>query len=191
MASEVYAIVLAAGSASRFGRTKQLVELDGVALVSLAVNAATEILGDRTVTVVGHDAINVATQLRHAQGFVVVNDDHAQGLGTSLARAVTAIRHVARAVVVILADQPGVTAAHIEELIRTWSGDDNEIVATSFSGTQGPPVLFPAGCFDDLTDLRGDAGGKHLFRDSRFRLTTVDFAPAALDIDTPDDLRRI
>jgi molybdenum cofactor cytidylyltransferase len=191
MTSEVYAVVLAAGSASRFGRTKQLVELDGVALVSLAVNSAAEVLGHRTVTVVGHDATNVASELRHAPGFVVVNEDYAQGLGTSLARAITAIRHVAKAVIVILADQPGVESVHINELIRTWSGDDKEIVATAFSGTQGPPVLFPAGCFDELAELQGDAGGKHLFKDSRFCVATVDCAPAALDIDTPEDLRRI
>lgn len=191
MSSEVYAIVLAAGSASRFGRTKQLAELGGITLVSLAVGSATDVLANHTLTVVGHDASKVATELRHAQGFLVVNDHYAEGIGVSLARAVTAIRHVAKAVVVVLADQPGVTAAHIEQLLRTWSGDDNEIVTTAYAATQGPPVLFPAACFDDLAVLQGDAGGKHLFSDPRFRVSEVDFAPAALDIDTPEDLRRI
>jgi molybdenum cofactor cytidylyltransferase len=191
MASNVFAIVLAAGSASRFGSTKQLVELEGLSLVARAVKTANEVVADRTVVVVGHDAGAVARELQSTEGFVIVNDRYAEGLGTSLSRAVTTIRHVASAVVVLLADQPGINSKHLQDLISAWNGDEHQIVATAFSETQGPPVLFPAACFDDLQGLKGDAGGKHLFSDSRFQLTTIAFEPAALDVDTPADLTQI
>ena len=90
--------------------------------------------------------------------------------------------------VVMLADQPGITAEHISDLLAAWDGDANAIVATAFGATQGPPALFAAGCFDDLEALQGDSGGKHLFTDQRFTVKTIRFEPAALDIDTPDDL---
>jgi len=186
-----YAIVLAAGSASRYGSTKQLAELDGTSLIARAVATANEACEGRTVVVLGHDAAAVAAELQGANGFVVVNERHGDGLGTSLAGAIKAVRHVASAVVVMLADQPGITAMHISELLGAWDGDAGAIVATAFGETQGPPALFAADCFDDLEALQGDSGGKHLFGDERFRFRKIVFEPAALDIDTPDDLRRI
>jgi molybdenum cofactor cytidylyltransferase len=191
MASNVFAIVLAAGSASRFGSTKQLTRLNGVSLVARAVMTANEVCADNTVVIVGHDAGAVSEEISASRGFVIVNDHHADGLGSSLACAVAAVRHVASAVVVMLADQPGVTRQHIEALVNAWSGDDHAIVATAFADTEGPPVLFPAACFDELQGLKGDSGGKHLFKDSQFQVTTIAFEPAALDIDTPADLKRI
>jgi molybdenum cofactor cytidylyltransferase len=191
MQHSVYTIILAAGSASRFGSTKQLAVVDGQALVSRAVTVANDACDGRSVVVVGHDAVAVAEEVRASAGFIVVNDHHSSGLGTSLARAVRSIRHVASAVVVMLADQPGINTQHLASLIDTWSGDADEIIATVFGETQGPPVLFPSMCFDDLQDLSGDAGGKHLFDDKRFRLRTIEFAPAELDIDTAADLESL
>jgi len=191
MTSSVFAIVLAAGSASRFGSTKQLAELEGLSLVARAVKTANEVAAGRTLVVVGHDAAAVARELQSTDGFVIVNDRYAEGLGTSLSRAISAIRHVASAVVVLLADQPGINSKHLQNLVSAWSGDEHQIVATAFSGTQGPPVLFPAACFDELQGLQGDSGGKHLFNDSRFELTTITFEPAVLDVDTPADLTQI
>ena len=188
MTSEVYAAILAAGSASRFGNTKQLAEIDGTTLVARATTTANNVCADRAVVVVGHDAVAVAEELQGTQGFVVVNDGFSEGLGTSLARAVTAISHVASAVIVMLADQPNISAQHLENLIGAWNDGDYDIVTTTFAGTQGPPVLFSSACFGDLRQLSADAGGKHLFRDPRYRTETIVFEPAALDVDTEKDL---
>jgi molybdenum cofactor cytidylyltransferase len=191
MNRNVYTIILAAGSASRFGSTKQLAEVEGRSLIARAMTVANDACDGRSVVVVGHDAMAVARETRSLAGFVVVNDDYRDGLGTSLARAVRSIRHVASAVVVMLADQPGVSAQHVASLIDSWSGDTHEIVATGHGSTQGPPVLFPSSCFDDLQNLSGDAGGKHLFEDDRFRVRTIEFAPAAIDIDSRSDLESL
>jgi molybdenum cofactor cytidylyltransferase len=188
MEDAAYAIVLAAGSASRYGSTKQLAKIDGSSLVARTIAAANDALGGRTVVVLGHDAAAIADEIQEMAGFVVVNERFEDGLGTSIARAIKAVRHVASAAVVMLADQPGITASHISGLVEAWGGRASAIVATEFGETQGPPALFAADCFDDLETLRGDAGGKHLFADERFDVTSIVFEPAALDIDTPDDL---
>ena len=91
----------------------------------------------------------------------------------------------------MLADQPAISAKHVRDLVDAWGGGANEIVATAFKDTEGPPVLFASGCFDALLELSGDSGGKHLFTDARFQLNTIEFEPAAIDIDTPDDLTQI
>lgn len=189
--NNLYALVLAAGRASRYGRTKQCEAFDGVPLVRRAVDAAAAVCDSRVVLVVGHDWRNVSEAGRGPAGFLVRNESHDDGLGTSLGLGVRALRHVAEAVLVVLADQPLVTGEHLARLVDSWSGARDEIVATAYGGTAGAPVLFPSGCFDELVTLEGDGGGKHLLADARFTTRTVTFEPAAVDIDTPEDLERL
>lgn len=184
----VFAVVLAAGASSRFGRTKQIVELDGISLVQRAHDAATGVFGDQVMTVVGHDAGDVLRSMHANSGFVVVNDAYDSGMASSLAAAARACPSQADALVVLLADQPMVTSEHLRALRQSWSGADNEIVATAFSNTEGPPVLLPRGTFLDIGALKGDRGARGLFQDPRFQLKTVAFDAAGVDIDTPADL---
>jgi len=188
--ASVFAIVLAAGSASRFGATKQLAEFDGEPLARRAMAVANSVCEANTLLVVGHEwraVLNCCTPL---QGFVVLNENYASGVGSSLAHAVRAVRHTAGAVVVLLADQVMVATDHVQALCDAWSGAANEIIATAYAGTTGAPVLFPHACFSDLIALSGDSGGRHLLSDARYRVREIEYEPAAVDIDTPEDLTR-
>ena len=187
----VYTIVLAAGTASRFGSSKQLAELDGIALVRRATQTATESCNSRSVLVVGHDWNAVYDACEPLSGFLIVNDQHDLGIGSSISLAVRSIRHAARAVVILLADQPLITPAHVAALIDEWSGDENEIVATAYADTLGAPALFPSDCFDDLVALAADSGAQTLLGDARFCVQSIQFEDAAVDIDTPKDLTNL
>ncbi len=184
----IFAVVLAAGSGSRFGSTKQLAEVDGIPLVRRAISVAAEVCTERTALVVGHEWKSVSDACAPLPGFLIVNEKHTDGLGTSIAAAVRSVQHAARAVVVLLADQAMISAEHIQALCDAWSGADDEIVATQYADAVGTPVLFPRGCFEDLVMLQGDAGGRHLLSDDRFHVTKIVFEPAAVDIDTRADL---
>ena len=186
----VFAIVLAAGSASRFGRTKQLEVIQGKTLVGRAMSVARDVCGIRTILVAGHESVPVIGAAGEL-GYAVVNDDYEAGIGGSIATAVRAIAHVADAILLTLADQPLITATHLESLLDTWSGNDDEIVATSFADALGPPVLFPPSAFDTLTEISGDVGAKSLLDAEAFNVKAVSFADAELDIDTPEDLSRL
>ena len=179
---------MAAGYASRFGATKQLAVFDGVPLVQHAIAAARQVFGGKLLTVLGHDSAAVAGALGPDAGFAVVNDDYARGLGGSIARAANALAGDADAIVVLLADQPMITARHLAALKDAWSGAADEIVATAFADTCGPPVLFPRDCFDELAALQGDSGGRHLLENDRFAVKRIIFEGAAVDIDNPADL---
>jgi molybdenum cofactor cytidylyltransferase len=186
--STVFAIVLAAGTASRFGATKQLAEFAGVPLVRRAIETANAVCPTRVVLVVGHEWRAVMRCCDPTQAFVVRNEDYTAGIGSSLATAVKAVRHTADAVVVLLADQVLIGAEHVQALCDDWSGADDEIVATTYAGAAGAPVLFPRGCFDDLVVLSGDNGGRHLLSDDRYRVREVVCEAGSIDIDTPEDL---
>ena len=187
----IFALVLAAGRGRRFGATKQLVEIDGQTLVARAARLARRVCGDRSVLVAGHDWQAVADAAEDACRFLVVNEIHERGLGTSIAAGVSAVRHAADAILLLLADQPLVTGEHLEALCACWSDNPREIVASNYAGTRGPPVILPRDTFDDLVRLDGDRGANRLFEDRRFVVETVPFEPAAVDVDTPADLESL
>ncbi len=182
---------MAAGRSTRFGSTKQLASAKGAPLLRHATVAAQQVCRENVVTVIGHDMARVLAALGDDSGFVVVNDDYNRGLASSIVRAVKACRSDAAALLVLMADQPLVTAEHLQSLIARWSGREDEIVATAYAGTVGPPVLFARGTFPELMKLSGDTGARAVLVDERFALKTVLFEPAATDIDTTADLDAI
>ena len=185
---KVFAIVLAAGLASRFGDTKQLALVDGEPLVHRAARVAREACGEQSVLVVGHDADRVVDAAADQCQFLTVNDHYRDGLGTSIALAARAMTGIADALLLTLADQPKVTAAHLRELVDTWSGADDEIVATAYDNTRGVPALFPSTSFTALSKLHGDTGARQLLNDAAYVQKSVAFEDAGIDIDRPEDI---
>ena len=184
----LFAVVLAAGSASRFGETKQLASLNGETLVHRAARHARAVCGQRSILVVGHDARAVTASADGECEYLLVNDRHTEGLGTSLALAARALAGVADAFLLLLADQPMITSEHLDSLAAAWSGDLNTIVATAYADTAGAPALLPSGSFQKLGQLSGDVGARTLFGDPDFDLIEAPFDGAAHDVDTPADL---
>lgn len=187
----VFVAVLAAGTGSRFGGDKQLAEYNGQTLVSRAVDIANQAVAGNTLLVAGHHSAAVIDSCRQQQGFAVVNDDYKAGLGSSIAAAVRSLPESATALILQLADQPLVTPGHLKNLIEAWSGDPMAIVASEYSETVGPPVLFSRGAFEELALLTDDKGAKNLFTDERFSVRRLRFEPAAVDVDTQDSLNRV
>lgn len=189
MSKTVFAAVLAAGHSRRFGSAKQLQEWDGEPLVGHALEIATGACGSNVLLVLGHQWREVMAAARDAP-FLAFNEQHERGMGTSIATAAQSLRNVADAIIVMPVDQPLVTSDHLRSLINTWSGDDEEIVASYYSDLDGTPALFPRGAFDGLAQLAADKGARTLFGDARFRVQSVTCEEAAFDIDTPDDLEQ-
>ena len=191
MSLDVYALVLAAGLSRRYGRSKLLEELSGTPLLRHALSAAQAACPGKVVLVTGHaseDIVNAASGLADE---IVLNREYRNGIGSSIAKSVSHLTEDAAAVIIMLADQPLVTAAHIGQIIEKWGNDPDAIVATRFSGLDGPPVLFGERYFGELSELTGDAGAKQVLRAHPNAVRTVGFEQAAIDIDTPDDLKAL
>lgn len=189
--ARLFAVVLAAGSSSRFGSTKQLVTLDDAPLVRRAVRLAEAVCGPRSVLVAGHEWRAVVEACRPLRGFFLYNAQHRSGMGGSIACGVSAVMDAAAAVLLLLADQPLISARHLERLIAAWSVSPEAIAATSFAGTAGPPVIFPRRYFGELRQLQGDRGARAILAGAGGHVTQVRFENAAVDIDRPEDLHRL
>jgi molybdenum cofactor cytidylyltransferase len=188
---ELHVIVLAAGASTRFGSPKQLIRLNGRPLLHLAVSRAVEVAGQAVTVVLGANAAQLAPLLRHTPASVVINRDWAEGMGSSVRTGVARIPATADAALLMLADQPAVTAEDLKRLIGAWRRQPQCIVAAHYAGTSGVPAIFPREDFAALAALRGDAGARALLKRGGERLVRVALQSAAIDIDTPEDLLKL
>ena len=184
----IHAAVLAAGKSGRFGKPKLLEILDGRPVLNYALSVARECFPDNVLLVTGTDADLVESAGAVLADRIVFNPDHESGMGSSIATAAKACAGAADALIVMLADQPMITAAHLRELADRWQGKASRIVASSYSGTVGPPVLFGRDFLGELAGLRGETGAKEILIAHDRAVVEVAFEPASIDIDTPADL---
>jgi CTP:molybdopterin cytidylyltransferase MocA len=112
-------------------------------------------------------------------------------MGSSIALAAGALSQSAAAILLVLADQPLVTASHLQQLVDTWRSAPDAIVASAYADVVGPPVVFPSRFFRQLTALRGDTGARGVLHANAESVSSIEFNPAAIDIDRPEDLDRL
>lgn len=187
----LYALVLAAGTSSRFGSVKQLQEYEHTPLVMHAVRLAESLCGPRSVLVAGHEWQAVVDACRPLRGFFINNARYREGMSTSIACGVKAVADAADAVLLLLADQPLVTGSHLAQLLAAWDESPAHIAATAFAATAGPPVIFPRLYFDELCELQGDHGARSVLTRAADCVREVWFEPAAVDIDRPEDVDKL
>lgn len=176
------AVVLAAGGGTRFeGPThKLLAAVRGKPLAAHAVEAAMAAAVGPVAVVVG------AVDLAVPEGVAVVrNERWADGLASSLRAAVAwagAAGH--DAVVVGLADQPGVTA---EAWRLVAAADGTPVAVATYGGRRGHPVRLASSVWDRLPRT-GDAGARALLAGGDVEVTEVRCPGSAADVDTVEDL---
>ncbi len=191
----LFSLVLAAGRSQRFGSPKQLARYRGQSLLRRAVALAADVTGPDTILVVGADWQLMIDEYKSGHkpldAFVVLNEDFEAGMAGSIICGIRSILPVADAVMIMLADQPLITASHLLALKKEWQSSCSAIVASEFANIAGPPAIFPAACFSSLLRLKGDQGARAVIEENKANVIRVPFAKAATDIDTPEDLRKL
>ena len=102
------AVVLAAGASTRLGSPKQVVRLDGETLLERAVRVAREAGCSPVVVVLGAAAASIRAECSLGDAVVVVNEDWASGMGSSVGCGVQALGDV-DGCVLMACDMPAVT----------------------------------------------------------------------------------
>lgn len=183
----VYAIILAAGSSSRMGNPKQLLEWHNRPLLSHAITNTREIFHDRVIVVLGAHAELIQTSIDLGDVTSIVNSQWQEGMASSIRVGIKALPASATAALIMLCDQPLINAEHIQNLLSGWQQAPTYIVVSEYHQSVGVPVVFPAEFFTDLLALKGDRGAKPLLLNFKDRLLKISLPEAAVDIDKPED----
>ena len=186
--SEVVGILLAAGSASRFGSNKLLHPL--LTGVPIAVTAARNLRAilPRCVAVVRPGADELAGLLR-AEGLeVVVCANADEGMGASLACAAAAAGE-SGAYMIALADMPYIRASSLAAIRDAIAGGP-ALVAPYFRTRRGHPVGIAGRFLPELLAASGDEGAKKLLERHAAELVKIPIGDPGVirDVDTPADL---
>ena len=160
----VAGIVLAAGTSSRMGRNKLVENLDGVAMVRRAVDAALASRLDPILVVTGHEADRIGAALRGADVTLVRHQaDYREGLSSSLRAGIAAVPGDCDGAMILLGDMPGISPALIDRLVAAFDPDQGRAICIACAGGQrGHPVLWSRGYFGEITALDGDKGAREL-----------------------------
>ncbi|OKO92224.1 xanthine dehydrogenase accessory protein PucB [Geobacillus proteiniphilus] len=187
-------IYLAAGESRRMGTDKRALPWGESTLGAAGLQAALRSRLTPIIVVVppADPLVWLPTELRdHEKCRFVRCVDHRRGQAHSLACGLQkALASGADAAVVLLADQPFVTADVINALADLYRRHRPDYVAFACFGTPMPPVIFGKQMFPALLALRGDAGGRTLFHHPRWRgLLYEGDETIGIDIDTKDDYK--
>ncbi len=188
--NELAAVVLAAGASNRLGRPKQLVTFDGRSLLQHAVDKCLPVCPLGVVVVTGAEREAVGKTLEGEPVLIVHNRAWRDGLASSITTGIAVVPADSKAVLLMLCDQPELSAAELVQLVSVWAGHPDRVVASRFGATFGAPAIFPRAVFPMLAALRGDRGAKSVIEQLADSIL-VDVPGAELDIDRPEDLDRL
>lgn len=195
----IAAIVLAAGASRRFGADKLLHPIgEGDAAMPLAARSLLpwlEVFHQVTV-VVREDSGRLQRAVSDALGAEraahlhwQVSPDADLGMSASVAAGVSA-HLTAPGWLIGLADMPAVPASVISSVGAAIAG--GALIAAPYcKGRRGHPVGFSSHYLEDLLNLEGDAGARHiLVRDAEWvHPVPTEHRGIFVDIDSPEDLK--
>lgn len=199
------AIVLAAGRSRRLGQAKQRLIHQGQTLEQRAVALALATMPAELLLVRAADDCSALPT-----GALRCVRAPSGGMGRSLAAAVAAsalpgtarLHAAARAAddsdadsdtgawLILLVDQIGLQAAHLQALLALWRREPLTPVASRYAGTVGVPALLPWHWRSRLLELGADEGARAWLRNEP-GLRTIDAPELALDLDDPASLARL
>jgi len=160
-------VVLAAGASSRFGSPKQAVLLEPV------LERVRESSVPEAIVVLGaHDVPSSAPAI-HCP-------DWELGRGASLRCGLRALGPQVAAAVVVLVDGPELAPHAIDRVVDVWRESGAEVVAATYGGNRGHPVLLTRAVWERIPDQ----GARSL----PALLVPCDDVGAPGDVDVPEEL---
>jgi len=142
------------------------------------------------VVVLGANAEILLKEINETRVTLVKNAEWQEGMASSIRAGLNTVikkSPLADAVILMVCDQPFVSAAVLNDLISTQQKTGKPVVACNYGDTIGPPALFHQSLFDELIQLEGDVGARKIILQHSGEVATVYFPEGKIDIDTEAD----
>ncbi len=198
--TSIAAIILAAGKSSRMAaqQHKLLLPLNGHPILAHVLEAVQASQARPGVLVLGHQADRVQATIQpylaRPDMMVCVAQDYAEGMSSSLRTGIQTLLQLEQnpgqgrieGALIILGDQPLITASLLNQLIELKYTSGKRIVAPLFEDRRGNPVIFDRQLFPALLTVSGDEGGRSILKQHPDEIATLTVRDQQInqDIDT-------
>ena len=183
-------LVLAAGGSKRLGQPKQLLPYGAATLLDHVVGTARSCPFDQLLCVIGGGAPQIRATVDLDGVQVVENNHFGEGCSSSIAAALSAADPRCDVLVLMLGDQPGVSAATVAKLLA--GRGDSDLAACAYDDGRGHPLAFARSTFDQLASLHGDKGVWKLLERHGDQVVDVPVGGAIpRDVDTWEDYEAV
>ena len=185
-------LILAAGSSSRLGQPKQLIEFEGQTLIERITHRALSV-SEEVLVVLGANIKLIKPKLSVFSDRIniVENKNWEAGMGTSISLGVGNLAPKSEAILILLTDQPLISQVLLQNMMQTFADKKFPIVACDYGNQLGVPILFDKSFFPELQNLKGEQGAKSFLKKYSDKISSIEFKEGLFDIDTPTDLLKL
>lgn len=177
-------------------RKKELLPVAGEPMVRTVVRkllASRRV--DEVIVVLGHEANGVGAALSGITDErleLIGNGRYSEGMGTSLAHAVRACLWGTDAITIALGDAPFFHTEDVDALLEAHE-KGARIAVPVFQGRRGHPVVLDGSFREEMEELTGDTGARHILEREIKSVTEVELSDDGflVDIDEPDDYEAV
>ncbi len=187
VAVQLGAVLMASGSARRFGENKLLHPVEGIPMIERAMGILPPDMFSKAAVISSYPEI---LRLAGEKGYIAIENpapEHGQSVSVRLGTQALADMD---GILYAVCDQPWLRTESVERLIKAFSAAPDGIWALSWAGRKGNPVIFPKKLFQELLAVTGDRGGGVVIKahPELLRLAEAGGPEELLDIDSPMDL---
>ena len=183
-------VILAAGSSTRLGQPKQLLEFHGTSLIQRITQIAVDAVQKPVVVMLGANYSLIHGRLTNLPVHIVYNPDWPQGMTSSIRKGLMALLGFSpdtEGVIFAVCDQPYITPDLFQEMISIGRQSQKPIVACLYNNVLGTPVLFKKEYFDVLLALKDNEGARKILQSHPESAEAVPFPHGIFDVDTMQD----
>lgn len=181
-------LVLAAGSSSRMGSPKQLLQWGEITLIEHSIQQGLKSNINDVYVVLGSNFDLIHSVISHLPIKILRNEHWSLGMGTSIAVGIKELKKENYdGVLISLVDQPLIDTFHFEVLLEEFKKHKNSIIATCFDDVIGVPAIFGITHFEELSGLNRDIGARYVIKKYIDEVKYVDGTNKIRDIDTLEE----
>ena len=185
-------IILAAGNSSRMGEPKQLMKFKSKTFLQHIIEESKEANLNPVICVTGYQSDQISKAIAGMNVIIVNNGQWSEGMGTGISAGIKeALQSDLDSVILAVSDQPYVSSGLFAKMLTLKDKSGKKIVASSYAGTLGTPVLFDKEYFNQLISLHGNQGAKNIVHMNMSDVCTVKFEKGSIDIDTKEDYEKL
>ena len=177
-------LLLGAGSSTRMGVVKQLLAVGETTLLGVTIEQALRSKAAKVYCVLGANSETIKPSISTYNIESIINPNYKTGLSSSIVAGIEHLKHQDfDATLIMLGDQPLITAAYLNEMMETFKNNVEKIIASKYKTSSGVPSIIPKKYYSQLLKLTGDKGAKDFLNRHQKEIITLKNINL-MDIDT-------